>query len=69
MFAIAGAILIHAACVLMASGKDTFDIYGLQRILVMVGFLLVVSEATIRVREFFRKAWQASSPPQPPTTS
>ena len=53
MLAIAGAILIHAACVLMASGKATFET---DRILMVVGFFLVVSDLTIRVREFFRKA-------------
>ena len=68
MLAIAGAILINAACVLMASSKDTFDIYALQRIFVMVGVGLVVGDLANRVRESFKKA-KASTPPQPPPTS
>jgi hypothetical protein len=37
MYSIVGAILIHAACLLMATEKDTFDVYAGQRLLAMVG--------------------------------
>ena len=42
MYAVAGAILINAACVLMASGHDSFDIYVGQRVLMMVGAAMVL---------------------------
>lgn len=62
MLAIAGAVLINAACVFMASGKDTFDIYAGQRILMMVGAGLVAADLTIRLRDLIRKA-KVSAPP------
>lgn len=52
MVAIAGAILIHASCVLMAGGKDNFDTYALQRILAVVGTGLMATDFTTRFREF-----------------
>jgi hypothetical protein len=65
MLAIAGAILMHAACVLLASGKDTIDIYLSERLLMAMGSMLIASDLTIRVREFLKKA-KASIPLPPP---
>lgn len=60
MLAIAGAILIHAACVLMASalmkGDDTVTIYALTRILLFVGAGLMTADIQFRIREFVKKA-------------
>lgn len=66
MLAIAGAVLINAACVLMASQNDTFDIYAGQRILMLVGVSLLSIDLTNRWRDWFKKA-KGSTPPSPPT--
>lgn len=56
MLAIAGAILINAGCVLMASGQDTTAIYVLQRILLMAGGGLMGVDIQFRIGEFVKKA-------------
>ena len=56
MYAIVGAILINAACVLMASGHDSFDIYVGQRILMMVGTAMVAADLVTRARNAIRQA-------------
>lgn len=62
MLSIAGAVLINAACVLMASGRDTFDVYAMQRLLLAAGGGLVALDLTNRFREYFRKAKAQSAP-------
>jgi hypothetical protein len=66
MLAIAGAVLIHAACVLMASvliakGEDTVTIYALTRILLFVGAGLMAVDIQGRIREFIKKAKAGST--------
>ena len=61
MLMIAGAILIHAACVLMAGvliakGEDTVTIYALTRILLAVGAGMIGVDIQNRVREFIKNA-------------
>ncbi|MBM4067416.1 MAG: hypothetical protein FJ271_00520 [Planctomycetes bacterium] len=60
MLAITGAILLHAACVLMAGalvkGDDTLTIYALTRILLGVGAGLMTVDIQFRIREFVKKA-------------
>jgi hypothetical protein len=60
MLAVAGAILIHAACVLMAGvlvkGDDTLTIYALTRILLSAGAGLMTVDIQFRIREFVKKA-------------
>ena len=61
MLMIAGAILIHAACVLMAAvliakGEDTVTIYALTRILLAVGAGMIAVDIQNRAREFIKNA-------------
>ncbi len=56
MLAIAGAILINAACILIASGTDTTDVYALSRILIAVGTGLMCADFVMRFREFVKRS-------------
>ena len=56
MYAIAGAILINAACILMATERDTFDIYACQRLFMMIGSALLVSDIYLRARAAIKSA-------------
>ncbi len=67
MHAIAGAVLINAACVLMASvliakGEDTVSIYVLTRILLFVGAGLMVWDIPGRIGDSVKKAKSDSKP-------
>jgi hypothetical protein len=55
MLAIAGAILINAACVLMTTTKESADIYPMRLLLIVVGSGLVGADIGNRVLEFFKK--------------
>ena len=63
MLLIAGAILINAACALIASGEDTFDKYALSRILIAIGAGLMAMDLVLRLRKF--QAGHSRSPHQP----
>jgi hypothetical protein len=56
MLAIAGAVLINAACVLIASGRDTTDVYALSRVLIAVGAGLMGADFVGRFREFVKRS-------------
>jgi hypothetical protein len=56
MLAIAGAILINAACVLAAAAKDSADIYLGQRLFAMFGVALIVSDLYPRFVGYIRRA-------------
>ena len=57
MLAIAGAVLINAACILIASGGDTTeDVYALTRILITVGTGLMCMDFTVRLHEFAKRS-------------
>ena len=56
MLGIAGAVLINAACVLMASGRDTTDVYALSRILLAVGAGLLGADLVGRFHEFVKRS-------------
>jgi hypothetical protein len=66
MLAIAGAVLINAGCVLMASGRDTADFYIGQRLFVIVGSGLLASDLFLRVQGAVRKARARPVPPNAP---
>ncbi len=55
MLAVAGAILINAACVLAASTKDSADIYLGQRLLAMLGAALIAADLYQRLVSHFRR--------------
>ena len=55
MVLIAGAVLINGACILMASDRDTVDVYALQRILIAFGTGLMVIDIHGRLREYLKK--------------
>jgi hypothetical protein len=55
MLAIAGAILIHAACILMASRQDGADIYTMRVFLIVVGSSLIGADLANRFLEFRKK--------------
>ena len=55
MLAIAGAILIHGACILMASGRDGADIYTMRVLLIVVGSSVISADLTNRFLEFRKK--------------
>jgi hypothetical protein len=59
MLAIAGAILINAACILMATNRDSTDIYMGQRLLIVIGTALLVADIFSRVRRSTRRAIDA----------
>jgi hypothetical protein len=67
MLAIAGAILIHAACILMAATKESPDIYPLRLFLIVVGSCLIGAEVGSRFLEF-RKKLRESAQTQTPKT-
>ena len=69
MVLIAGAILINAACVLMATNKDTLDVYACQRVFLAAGVAFVVGDLTVRVRQFLSKNVQPSTSPHASTTA
>jgi hypothetical protein len=52
MLAIAGAILIHAACILMATTKESADIYPMRLFLIVVGAGLIGADVGNRFLEF-----------------
>lgn len=56
MLAIAGAILINAACILITSGGDTTDVYALSRILIAIGALLMGLDFVVRFRDFAKRS-------------
>ncbi|MBL8823756.1 MAG: hypothetical protein JNJ77_14300 [Planctomycetia bacterium] len=56
MLAVAGAILINAACVLAATTKDTADIYLGQRLIAGVGAVLIVVDLYPRLMDFIRQS-------------
>lgn len=55
MLAIASAILINAACILGATTKDTADVYLGQRLLAMVGAVLIVADLYPRLSGHIRR--------------
>jgi hypothetical protein len=55
MLAIAGAILIHAACILMATTKESADIYPMRLFLIVVGSGLIGADLGNRFLEFRKK--------------
>ena len=68
MLAIAGAVLINAACVLIASRRDdTTDMYALSRILIAIGAYLMGTDFVVRFRDFVKrsKAEHMPSPQKP----
>ena len=56
MIAIAGAILIHAACILMATTKESADIYPMRLFLIVVGAGMIGADLANRALEFSKKA-------------
>ena len=56
MLAIAGAILINAACILGASTKDSADIYIGQRLLGAFGAMLIGVDLSFRLTRYIRRA-------------
>ena len=60
MLAVAGAILINAACVLAATTKDTADIYLGQRLLAMFGAALIGVDLYPRFMGFIRRSTAAA---------
>jgi hypothetical protein len=66
MLAIAGAILIHAACILMATTKESADIYPMRLFLIVVGAGLIGADVASRVLEFSKKAREAARTKTPP---
>jgi hypothetical protein len=64
MLTIAGAILIHAACVIMVSQKDT-DLYLMRMLVLVVGAGLMGVDIGNRLLEYFKKR-RESTPPVPP---
>ena len=67
MLAIAGAILIHAACILMATTKEAADIYPMRLFLIVVGAALIGADLGNRFLEF-RKKLRESAQTQAPKT-
>lgn len=61
MLAIAGAILINAACVLAATTKDTADIYLGQRLLTMFGTGLIAADLYPRFMDYIRRSKAAAT--------
>jgi hypothetical protein len=60
MLAIAGAILIHAACILMATTKESADIYPMRLFLIFVGAGLIGADLANRILEFRKKARESA---------
>jgi hypothetical protein len=65
MLAIAGAILIHAACILMATTKEPPDIYPMRLFLIVVGSGLIGADLACRFLEL-RKKLRESAQTQTP---
>ena len=55
MLAIAGAILIHAACILITTTKESADIYPMRLFLIVVGSGLIGADLGNRFLEFRKK--------------
>jgi hypothetical protein len=55
MLAVAGAILIHAACILMATPKESADLYAMRLFLIIVGSALIGAVIANRFLELRRK--------------
>jgi hypothetical protein len=60
MLAIAGAILIHAACILMATTKESPDIYPMRLFLIVVGSGLIGVDLANRILEFRKKSGESA---------
>ena len=56
MYAIAGSILLNAACLCMTSDKTTSGIYSMQLALTAVGGVFIGADLSVRLPEFFQKS-------------
>jgi len=65
MLAIAGAILINAACLLMTTTKESRDIYATRLLLCVVGSSFIGADIGIRIRDFFKKLRGSARPETP----
>jgi hypothetical protein len=66
MVAIAGAILIHATCIRMATTKESPDIYPRRLFLIVVGAAMIGADLGSRVLEFSKNVREAARN-RPPT--
>jgi hypothetical protein len=65
LLAIAGAILIHAACILMATTKESPDIYPMRLFLIFVGSCLIGADVGSRTMEYRKKFRESAQTPSP----
>ena len=65
MLAIAGAILINAACILMTTTKEGLDIYLARLVLNTVGSSLIGADLGYRVVGFIKKLRESARSEKP----